>query len=333
MSAAKQRFSDLFCNLTCPNGTYGHNSTLHYVAGLGMTPTQYNLLYAIYAWINAVVVILAGFLIDKLRNHFGVFVFSLLTVLGSSIFALGSHFKGSPYFLPMTLTGRLLFGSGNGSLTLVQNCITSFWFKGKELALAFGPTLSFSCLGSVLNFFTQQFESWYGMQWTLWGGTLLYVLGFVSALTVSVLDKVGMKQLGLDGLSSKNPKWIRGKANKAFVVGVRYRLPNQDEETDEAFDKQLAEIAQLPALLMGTFNCPDTCWKYNAALREQLRRFLERVEDSLLTQLLGNLLGGAPPDLLYKNREGLVGGVVVGSCLGQSDHDYDIHLYHDIHHD
>lgn len=47
----------------------------------------------------------------------GVFVFSLLTVLGSSIFALGSHFKGSPYLLPMMLTGRLLFGSGNGSLT------------------------------------------------------------------------------------------------------------------------------------------------------------------------------------------------------------------------
>ena len=47
----------------------------------------------------------------------GVFVFSLLTLLGSSIFALGSHFKGSPYLLPMMLTGRLLFGSGNGSLT------------------------------------------------------------------------------------------------------------------------------------------------------------------------------------------------------------------------
>lgn len=56
---------------------------------------------------------------------------------------------------------------------VVQNRITAFWFKGKELALAFGLTLAFSRLGSVLNFFlTQKFEESYGMQWTLWGGRL-----------------------------------------------------------------------------------------------------------------------------------------------------------------
>ncbi len=57
------------------------------------------------------------------------------------------------------------------SSIVVQNRITAFWFKGKELALAFGLTLAFSRLGSVLNFFlTQKFEEKYGMQWTLWGG-------------------------------------------------------------------------------------------------------------------------------------------------------------------
>ncbi|XP_066833981.1 LOW QUALITY PROTEIN: major facilitator superfamily domain-containing protein 1-like [Anser cygnoides] len=203
-SVLRERFQG---NLTCSNGTH-HNSTLDCVEGLGMTPAQFNLPYAIYTWINAVVVILAGFLIDKLGNRTGVFVFSLLTMMGSSVFALGSHFKGSPYLLSMMLTGRLLFDSGNGSLTIVQNRITAFWLKGKELALAFGLTMSFSCLGSVLNFFTQQFESLFGMQWTLWGGTLLYVLGFVSALTVSVLDKVGTKQLGLDGVIQQESKVV-----------------------------------------------------------------------------------------------------------------------------
>uniref|UniRef100_A0A3B3ZMR2 Lysosomal dipeptide transporter MFSD1 n=1 Tax=Periophthalmus magnuspinnatus TaxID=409849 RepID=A0A3B3ZMR2_9GOBI len=137
---------------------------------------------------------------DQFQGVFGVFLFSFLCVLGSSLFALGSHFKGTPYLLPLMLTGRLLFGSGNGSLTIVQNRITAFWFKGKELALAFGLTLAFSRLGSVLNFFlTQRFEEKFGMQWTLWGGALLCVLGFSSAIIVSTLDKVGMKQLGLDG--------------------------------------------------------------------------------------------------------------------------------------
>lgn len=209
-------------NLTCINTTH-HNGTLDCVEGLGMTPEQYNLLYAIYAWTNALVVIVAGFLIDKLGNRFGVFLFSFLTVLGSSVFALGSHFKGTPYLLPLMLTGRLLFGSGNGSLTIVQNRITAFWFRGKELALAFGLTLSFSRLGSVLNFFfTQQFESHFGIQWTLWGGTILCVLGFCSAVTVSVLDKVGMKQRGLDGAIQEESKKVQ--IQDVRLLPLRYWL-------------------------------------------------------------------------------------------------------------
>lgn len=213
-------------NLTCLNGTVSNstaNGTGACVEGLGMTPQEYNLLYAIYAWTNAVVVIMAGFLIDKLGNRFGVFLFSFLTVLGSAIFALGSHFKGTTYLLPLMLTGRLLFGSGNGSLTIVQNRITAFWFRGKELALAFGLTLAFSRLGSVLNFFlTQRFESQYGMQWTLWGGTFLCVLGFVSAITVSVLDKMGMKQLGLDGVIQEESRKVRVQDVKR--LSLRYWL-------------------------------------------------------------------------------------------------------------
>ncbi|GAB0190837.1 mitochondrial enolase superfamily member 1 [Grus japonensis] len=76
---------------------------------------------------------------------------------------------------------------------------------------------------------------------------------------------------------------IRGKANKAdIMVSVCFRLPNQDEGTDEIFYKQLGEVSQSLALvLMGEFNLPDICWKYNTAERKQSRRFLECVEDSL----------------------------------------------------
>jgi len=54
---------------------------------------------------------------------------------------------------------------------------------------------------------------------------------------------------------------IRRKACRGdIVVGICYRQPNQDEEMDEAFYEQLAEVAQLPALtLMGDFNFPDKC--------------------------------------------------------------------------
>ncbi|GAB0203723.1 hypothetical protein GRJ2_002837900 [Grus japonensis] len=109
---------------------------------------------------------------------------------------------------------------------------------------------------------------------------------------------------------------IRGKTNKAdIVVGCCYRPPNQDEEADEIFCKQLGEVSQSLALvLMG--DLPDICWKYNIAERKQSRRFLECVEDNFLTQLVSEpTREGAPLDLLLVNREGLVGDATVAGHL------------------
>jgi len=52
---------------------------------------------------------------------------------------------------------------------------------------------------------------------------------------------------------------MRGKAKKAdILLGVCYRPPNQDEEVDEAFYKQLAEVSQSLALvLVQYFHLPD----------------------------------------------------------------------------
>ena len=118
---------------------------------LGLSASDYNLLYAIYAWTNAILVIFAGFLIDKLGNSIGLFLFSFLCLTGSSIFTVGSMLYGSSAMFPLMLVGRLMFGSGNGALTVVQNRLTSYWFEGKELALAFGVTLAGARAGSVLS--------------------------------------------------------------------------------------------------------------------------------------------------------------------------------------
>jgi len=117
---------------------------------------------------------------------------------------------------------------------------------------------------------------------------------------------------------------MRGKANKAdILLGVCYRPPNQDEEADEVFYKRLAEVSQSLALvLIGDFHLLDICWKYNTAERKKSRRFLEHVEDNFLMQLVSEpTRGGASLDLLFTNREGIVEDVVVGGCLGLSDHE------------
>jgi len=120
--------------------------------------------------------------------------------------------------------------------------------------------------------------------------------------------------------------WVkmRGKANKAdILLGVCYRPPSQDEEADQVFYKWLAEVSQSLALvLMGDFNLPDICWKYNTAERRQSRRFLECVEDNFLTQLVREpIRGSASLVLLFTKRAGLVGDVVVRGRIGLSDHE------------
>ena len=73
---------------------------------------------------------------------------------------------------------------------------------------------------------------------------------------------------------------------------------------------------------MGDFNFPDICWNYNTADREQSQRFLQCVGDNFLTQLVREPTRGSNIlDLLFVNREGLVGDVKVGGCWGQSDHE------------
>ncbi|PKU32319.1 adaptin ear-binding coat-associated protein 1 [Limosa lapponica baueri] len=130
----------------------------------------------------------------------------------------------------------------------------------------------------------------------------------------------------IEGNSRVECLWvrIRGRASKTdIVVGVCYRPPNQDLEVDDIFYKQLGEVSRsLALLLVGDFNLPDINWAHNTAEREQSRRFLECVEDNFLTQLVRELTReGALLDLLFVNREGLVGDVMVEGCLGHSDHE------------
>ena len=91
---------------------------------------------------------------------------------------------------------------------------------------------------------------------------------------------------------------------------------------DEIFYSHLGEISQyLAPVLMGDFNFPDICWKYNTAERDQSRRFLECVGDNFLTQLVREpTREGALLDLLFVNR-GLVDDVAVRGRLGHRDHE------------
>ncbi|GAB0208569.1 cAMP-dependent protein kinase inhibitor alpha [Grus japonensis] len=65
------------------------------------------------------------------------------------------------------------------------------------------------------------------------------------------------------------------------------RPPDQEEEVDEAFYRQLEVASQSQALvLMGDFNHPGICWNSNMAKHAQSRRFLQSIDDNFLTQVV-----------------------------------------------
>jgi len=132
-------------------------------------------------------------------------------------------------------------------------------------------------------------------------------------------------RLGL-GEEPTESLWVKIKGRAVtgdIAVGGCYRLPDQDERVDEALYRQIGEASRSKAqVLMGDFNHPNICWKDNTAGHRQSRRFLECVDDNFLPQVIEEpTMRDAMVDLVFTNKEGLVGNVKVKGSLGCSGHE------------
>ena len=115
----------------------------------GMTQLQYNLLYSLYSWPNTVQVFFGGYIIDRyLGVRCGCAICCIVLVAGQALVCLGVQVRD----VEMVLSGRFLFGIGGETLAVAQSAYAAQWFKGAELATAFGIVLSFSRIGSAVNF-------------------------------------------------------------------------------------------------------------------------------------------------------------------------------------
>lgn len=159
----------------------------------------YNLFYTIYAWTNMAMSLVAGVMVDRLGKTRSMYAFISLCLVGSSLFALGATLVSLDDRLRYAImfVGRFVFGLGGGSITIVQNAISAQWFKGKELAMAFGCTLTISRIGSVVNFLLtpglySRFEAAAGnlaLGITLWVGAALVFISISAAWAFDRLDK------------------------------------------------------------------------------------------------------------------------------------------------
>jgi len=131
------------------------------------------------------------------------------------------------------------------------------------------------------------------------GGVALYVREQLECIELCLgADEEGVKSL-----------WVRIKRQPHMgnvIVGVYYRPPDQEEEVDEAFYKQLEAASQSQALVfVGDFNHPDISWEDHTARHMQSWRFLRSINDNFLMQVVEEpTRRGTLVDLVLKKQGG-----------------------------
>src|SRR5579872_7179104 len=144
---------------------------------LGFSDSNIGLLQAIYSIPNVFMVLIGGYVVDRIGTRKAIFIFGTLCFLGSVVTTLSPR-------LAIMAGGRLLFGLGAESLIVAVTTAVAKWFRGKELSFAFGINLMISRAGSLL---AQQSPSWAWFAYSYWRNPLLISVGFASLCVIGAI--------------------------------------------------------------------------------------------------------------------------------------------------
>jgi len=158
------------------------------IKGMNISRAQYGLLFSYYSLPNFIMVLVGGILLDKIGIRKVGTLFAALCAIGVFMTAVGATFQ-------IMLWGRLIYGIGAESLIITQSKIISKWFRGKELALAFGLNLTVCRLGTfaALNS-SARIQAWSG-SWrlALWVSAMIMFVCFALFFIYSGIDKAKEK--------------------------------------------------------------------------------------------------------------------------------------------
>ena len=158
---------------------------------LGFSDANIGLLQAIYSIPNILMVLIGGFVIDRIGTRKATLIFGVLCLAGAAVTAqadspvfqsavaavllpvqwvaalFGSPFSLAPdsRVLAVMAGGRLIFGLGAESLIVAVTTAVAKWFKGKELSFAFGLNLTIARLGSFAALNSPSWASWAYDDW------------------------------------------------------------------------------------------------------------------------------------------------------------------------
>jgi MFS family permease len=207
-----------------------------------LTNTQYGLFVSFYSIPNTflLMAVLGGMILDRLGIRRTGFMFVFFMALGATLTAYGAsdyYRAGGPGFgmmssfltdyspeLKMMLLGRFFFGLGAETSIVVVSKILVKWFKGKDLALAFGLKVGFGRLGTFLALRMSPVLAQEGAQLTtaIWFAAILVCIGLLAFLVYMLFDLRVDKQIRETGPErSADPFVLRDLlvilGNRAYV--------------------------------------------------------------------------------------------------------------------
>ncbi|RKP03757.1 hypothetical protein CXG81DRAFT_16726 [Caulochytrium protostelioides] len=171
----------LFGNFYAYDNPAALNRALQTWLGHDYDVWQYELqtLYAVYSFPNMFLPFFGGMLVDHFEPRRVLLFFSTIVCIGQTIVALGVAAKS----FPVMLGGRILFGIGGETISVVQASITTGWFHQKELSFALGLNLCISRFGSVVNdWLSPRIETALGVPSAVWAGAAMCYISWIAAL-------------------------------------------------------------------------------------------------------------------------------------------------------
>jgi len=210
---------------------------------LGFRSTDYGLFVAAYSIPNLFLAMafFGGIILDKIGIRRTGFIFVFLMAVGSFITAYGAsdYYRDGGMFhgfmssflesytpeLKMMLFGRFVYGLGAETSIVVISKIIVKWFKGKELALAFGLKIGLARGGSALAFIISPrlIDSAFGWNTPIWFAASLVGLGLILFMIYMLQDVRLDKQMGITSLKQKKEdqfKWpdlVALLTNRSFL--------------------------------------------------------------------------------------------------------------------
>jgi MFS family permease len=152
--------------------------------GMDISSAQFGLFFSVYSLPNIIMVLLGGIFLDIIGIRKAGTIFAALCAIGVFITASGST-------LLIMLLGRFIYGLGSESLIITMDKILSRWFKGKELAFAFGLLITIARLGTIAAFNSAaNIQQWSGSwRMPIWVSAVIMFVSFTLFLVYSGIEK------------------------------------------------------------------------------------------------------------------------------------------------